>query len=163
MKLNRFLIIFICFISILFMSVGYSSFAEDLLIGGNAEIVGKWNIKITSVEVTYASDGLNVDTPTFTDTTFDFSLKLNKPGDKVIYTITIQNAGTIDAILQSLVFNEEANGSEAISYTVSKTPTDLNAGDTTTLELTITYNESTEELPEVLTKSLTGTITYAQK
>lgn len=163
MKFNKFLIIFIFLITLLLMSVGYSSFATDLDVQGMAEITGTWNIKITKVETTFISPEVTEITPTFTDNTVNLNVKLNKPGDKVIYTITIKNTGTIDATLQGLIFNDEVDGSEAISYTVSKIPEDLNAGDETTIEITITYNDNVTEMPLVKTKTLTGTIAYVQK
>ncbi len=163
MKFNKFLIIFIFLITLLLMSVGYSSFATDLDVQGMAEITGTWNIKITKVEATFISPEVTETTPTFTDNTVNLNVKLNKPGDKVIYTITIKNTGTIDATLQGLIFNDEVDGSEAISYTVSKIPEDLNAGDETTIEITITYNDNVTEMPLVKTKTLTGTIAYVQK
>ena len=164
MRKNKKLIIIIFFIAtIILMAVGYSSFATDFNINRTAEITGEWDVRITNIIATEVSQGCDAGTPTFTKDSINFSAKLNKPGDEIIYEVTIENLGTIDAELQTIIFTEEIDGIEEINYTTSELKKDLNVGDSTTFNIIVTYVKSTEKVPDVKTKTLTGIIQYAQK
>ncbi len=133
-------------------------------INGTAEITGVWDVKITNIETKEISEGCDDGNPQFTDTTATFNAKLQKPGDKIVYIVTIQNLGTIDATLNGVVFmSDDENGSEAITYSTTNLATDLNAGGTTTVEITVKYDSKVKEVPSVKTKTLTGIIEYGQK
>ena len=133
-------------------------------INGTAEITGVWDVKITNIETKEISEGCDDGNPQFTNTTASFNAKLQKPGDKIVYVVTIQNLGTIDATLNGVVFmSDDENGSEAITYSTTNLATDLNAGGTTTVEITVKYDSKVEEVPSVKTKTLTGIIEYEQK
>lgn len=163
MRKNR-IILIVLLIIISVMTVAYAIFSTQLQINGKSEIVGEWNIKITDIEVSEVSEGCNPGEPSFTDTTATFNSELQKPGDKITYVITIQNLGTIDAVLDSATFTpDDENGSPALSYTTVDPSETLNAGDETTCTVTVTYDESYEEIPSVKTKEITGTIEYIQK
>ena len=160
---NKKIILIFFLITIVLMAVGYSSFATDFTINGTAEITGKWDVRITNITATQVSDGCDAGTPTFTKDTVNFSAKLNKPGDEIIYEVTIENLGTIDAELQTIIFTEEIDGIEEINYTTSELKKDLNVGDSTTFNIIVTYVKNTEKIPDVKTKTLTGIIQYVQK
>lgn len=145
------------------MAIGYASFATNLSIQGTSEITGQWDIRITDVTVQEASPESNPGKPTFTNTSVSFDAKLAKPGDSISYLVTIQNNGSIDAELGGIVFIEEIEGSDAISYTLTKPDDELKSGQTTTFTITVTYKPGTTEMPESKTKSITGTIEYVQK
>ena len=163
MKKSKNIIITIIVAVIILMAVAYSSFATQLKINGTAEIIGEWNIKITNVEVEYASDGCSGGEPKYTVSTASFDAKLNKPGDKVIYKISIKNAGTINATLNSVTFTpDNVNGSPAINYSYTEPAKILNSGEETSLTVTATYDEQAEEVPEIKTKTITGIIEYVQ-
>ena len=133
-------------------------------INGTAEITGVWDVKITNIETKEISEGCDDGNQQFTDTTATFNAKLQKPGDKIVYIVTIQNLGTIDATLNGVVFmSDDENGSEAITYSTTNLATDLNAGGTTTVEITVKYDSKVKEVPSVKTKTLTGIIEYGQK
>ena len=139
------------------MAIGYSLFATDFTIEGNAEITGEWDVRITNIKATQVPEGCSAGTPTFTENYISFSAKLNKPGDEIIYEVTIENLGTIDAKLQTILFTEEIN------YTTSELKQELNAGESTTFNIMVTYVKDTESIPSVKTKTLTGLIQYVQK
>ncbi len=164
MKKSKNIIIGALLIVILTMAVGYSAFATDIPINGSAEIIGEWNVRITNIEAKDVSEGCNAGTPEYTNTTAKFNAKLNKPGDKVSYEITVKNAGTIDAIRNECKFtSDEEHGSSAIIYSNTEPSETLLAGEQTTVTVTITYDETVTELPEIKTKSVTGIIEYVQK
>ena len=164
MRKNRVLIIIIFFLAIIvLMAVGYSTFATDFTINGVAEITGNWDVSITNITAIQVPDGCDGGTPTFTNDSINFSAKLNKPGDEIIYEVTIENLGTIDAELQTIIFTEEIDGIEEINYTTSELKKDLNVGDSTTFNVIVTYVKNTKSVPDVKTKTLTGIIQYVQK
>ena len=163
MKKMKYVLLISIFLAIIIMSIGYASFATNLSIQGTSQITGQWDIRITDVTVQEASPGSDPGAPTFTNTSVSFDAKLAKPGDSIAYLVTIQNNGSIDAELGGIVFIEEIEGSDAISYTLTKPDDELKSGQTTTFTITVTYKLSTTEMPEVKTKSITGTIEYVQE
>lgn len=164
MKNSKNIIIIALLIVIVIMAVGYSEFATQLKINGTAQIIGEWNVRITGIKALSVSEGANAGTPEFTITTASFDARLSRPGDKIVYEITIENAGTINATLQSAKFTaDEENGSPAIKYETTQPEQTLNSGETTTFTVTVIYDENTEQVPEITTKTITGIIEYVQK
>ncbi len=163
MHKNKIIILIFFLITIVLMAVGYSIFATDFTINGTSEITGNWDVRITNIIATQVPDGCDAGTPTFTKDSINFSAKLNKPGDEIIYEVTIENLGTIDAELQTIIFTEEIDGIEEINYTTSELKKDLNVGESTTFNIIVTYVKSSESVPDVKTKTLTGIIQYVQK
>ncbi len=164
MKNKRNIVILILIVIIITMAVAYSEFATQLQINGNAEIIGEWDVKIIGIEAQNVSEGCDAGSPEYTNSTAKFDAKLKKPGDKIDYVITIENTGTIDATLKNEKFtSDEVTGSSAIIYTNTDPSQTLNAGEQTTLTVTVTYDENTTEVPEIKTKSIIGIIEYVQK
>lgn len=163
MKKTKNIIIITLLIMILLMAVGYATFVTQLNIKGTAEIVGEWDVRITNVEAVDVSEGCDGGTPEFTNTTVTFDAKLAKPGDSISYLVTIENLGTIDAVLSNIVYKELDNGSPAILYETTELDTLLEAGETTSYTIKMEYDENTTEIPDVTTKSITGIVEYEQK
>ncbi len=163
MRRNKILILIVFLATIILMAVGYSTFATDFTIDGNAEITGEWDVRITNIKAIQVPDSCDAGTPVFTKDSIKFSAKLNKPGDEIIYEVTIENLGTIDAELQTIIFTEEIGGIEEINYTTSELSKYLNVGDSTTFNIMVTYVKDTKSIPNIKTKTLTGTIQYVQK
>lgn len=162
MKNYKLIIIFTFLIVILAMSVGYSAFANQLSLEGVAEIVTDWNVKISKVEVAFVSQGCDAGTPTFTNTNVVFDAKLVKPDDIIIYEITIENAGTIDAKLENIIFMED-NSFYAIRYETSEIKKELNAGEETVFTVSVTYDEEYGSMVQGTVNTIIGFIEYAQK
>ena len=93
------------------MAVGYAAFATTLTINGTAEISSNWEVKYDTTKTTDASGVVN---PTKTlaagtlpsgtvtyqsDQEATVTATLNQPGDKVEFTLTILNTGSLDATL----------------------------------------------------------------
>ena len=164
MKNRKNIIIIAFLVALLVMAVGYSTFATELTFNGNAEITGEWDVRITDMKVTSVSDGCDAGTPEFTDTTINFDSKLEKPGDKITYLITIENLGTIDAVLSNIqIIPDDINGTKAITYRIINPVLELPKSSSTTMEITVEYDPTTTENPDVKTKSITGVIEYSQK
>lgn len=156
--------------AIVIMSVGYAAFATTLNINGNATIAGKWDVQITGITPVISGTASDA-TASFTATTATFDAKLMKPGDSITYTVDIENKGTIDAKLNSIVLTPESQkkdggtGSDAILYDIVSKPADssvLAAGASTTVVVKVTYDPAATTIPTETTRSFTGTIEYVQ-
>ena len=164
MKKSKNIIIGALLLAVLMMAVGYSAFASEMTFSGSAEITGEWDVKITNVEVKEVSSGSDAGSPEFTNNTITFDAKLEKPGDKVVYEITITNSGSIDAKLENLqIVPDIINGSTAISYIIINPSNELLAGEETKMQITAQYDEVVTENPDIKTKTITGVIEYVQK
>ncbi len=163
MKNNKNIIIGTLLVVILIMAVGYSAFATQLTLNGTAEIIGNWDIRITSITAQDVSQNCDPGEPQFTNTTVTFNAKLVKPGDYITYLVMIENYGTFDATLQNFKFTPEEKGSSAIIYTTSEPNNLLPAGEQTCFLLKVMYDENSKEVPEVKTRTITGIIEYVQK
>ena len=94
---------------VLVMAVGYAAFATQLNINGTANITSSWNVhfdssKTTGAGVIDATTGLTgAQAPTGTvayadeNLTANLTANLTQPGDKIVYTLTILNEGSLDA------------------------------------------------------------------
>ncbi len=164
MKNNKNIIIISLLIVILAMAVGYSAFATQLTINGTAEIVGEWDVKITNIDVQNVSSGCDYGEPQYTNTSATFAAKLKNPGDSVTYVVTVKNAGTINAVLNNVIFTpDDIDGSSAIIYTTTEPDEHLPAGGETTFTVTVKYDEKSTEVPSVKTKTITGIVEYVQE
>ncbi len=157
------IIIIIFLIVIFLMSVGYASFATELKVYGVAEIKGTWDVEITNIKILSSKGTSTSEPPQFENTSAIFYPLLNKPGDTIIYEITITNKGSIDAVLSSADFEIDENGSPAILVETTSPSQELKAKDSTSFTVTITYDENVTEEPAVKTQLITGNITYVQK
>ena len=162
MKRTKNIIITALLFAILAMAIGYSAFATQLTLNGTAEITGVWDVRIISIEAQSVSEGCDPGEPKYTNTTATFNAKLIKPGDSITYVITIENSGTINATLSTVVFKEE-NDSPAIKYETTELDHSLQAGNQTSFSVKIQYDPKTTENPSIKNKSLTGIIEYIQE
>ena len=134
------------------MAVGYAAFATTLNINGTATIAGEWDVEITDITPAFAGTASDKTPASFTATT-------------ATYTITVQNKGSIDAKLNTITLTPQADGSDAIIYTVKSQPSAndvLKAGDSTTVVIEAKYDEAVNSVPEVKTKTFTGVLEYVQ-
>ena len=166
MKDKKNVLICALLLTIMVMAVGYAAFRQTLTIDGTATIAGEWQVEITGITSELEGTAKNkTDTPTFTTTTATFDVELVKPGDSATYTITVTNNGSIDAKLNSITLTPQEDGSSAITYEVVKEPAKdsvLAVDGTHEVIIKVTYDEDTEEIPEVTTKKITGVLEYVQ-
>ena len=115
------------------MAVGYAAFAQTLTINGTASIDSTWDVhfdgsKTEGAGVIDVEAGLagatapNGGRISYTDTNHkaNLSATLNQPGDKVTYTLTILNTGSIDAALHKPVLTVEGATAGTGTLTQSK-------------------------------------------
>ncbi len=102
------------------MSIGFAVLSSQLTITSGATISDTWNVQITQIAKKEASSGATESaTPIHTATTATFNVSLKEPGDYAIYTITVANTGSLDAVLKTITQSEGSGGSSAIKYTVT--------------------------------------------
>ena len=134
---------------ILFMAIGFAGISSQLKIEGEASIGDVWNVQITNITKKSATDGVTEVSgfPKNTATTANFNVQLSQPGDNAVYTITVENKGTIAAKLDVVTELEQAidaGGSAAIEYTLEPTATALQgtalaAGESKTFDVKVEY------------------------
>ena len=92
-------------LTILSMGIGFAYLTSNLTITGNTAVSGNsWKVYFTNVQVSEGSVEASVaPTATGTDTTsIDYTILLDKPGDFYEFTVDVVNAGTIDAMIESI-------------------------------------------------------------
>ena len=115
------------------MAVGYAAFAQTLTINGTASIDSTWNVHFDDsktegdgvIDVTTGLAGATAPSGgriSYSDSNHkaDLSATLHQPGDKVTYTLTILNTGSIDAKLHLPVLTVEGATAGTGTLTQSK-------------------------------------------
>ena len=158
---------------IVFMSIGFAALSSQLTINGNATISDTWNVQIASITKKEGSTGVTETAqPTHTATTANFNVSLKEPGDYAIYTVTVKNTGSLDAVLTRITETEGEGGSAAIKYTVTPAAGSEQGSDlpkttgTHTFDVKVEYLSTAvgENAPEAnASKSLSVTLDYNQK
>ena len=166
-RLNRtqrnYIIIGLCAILVI-MGVGYAAFQSQLKISGTSNITSNFLVKITNIEVSSQSGGAadKPDVTTHTDTTATFGTTLQSPGDTITYDITIENQGSIDAVLKTITKTDTNNSAIIFETSGVNEGDELNIGKTATMQVTVTYNPSVTNQPTDLESTLNVTLDYEQ-
>ncbi len=150
-------------IAILFMIVGYAAFSANLNINGTANIASTWQVLFTKIEEVSKSSGVTIKSaPTASGTTATFNLDVQFPGDTIVYKITVENQGTIDAIINDITASKAGNDAIKFNITGIKKGDVLTKGTSTTFNVEITYDINTTKQPTDLNEALTMEINYIQ-
>ena len=161
---NKNAIIAILIAVIILMAVGYAALAQTLNINGISNITSHWEILFIDMNIVENKTGKNVSS-SFDATTATFDVELSSPGDYVEYTLTVENRGTFDALLSSVIkTNLPSTG--AIIYTLSG----ADEGDilfrktTKEVKVRVLYNPNitTQPSENELNTSITITLNYVQ-
>ena len=125
----------------------------------------KWNISFTKVIKTEVrGSAKEISKVSYNDLSASFNVLLPKPSDSISYEFTISNKGTLDAKLDTIVVTPENKDTDAILYETSgiKVGDVLNAGESTILIVTVSYNPKNEDI-EPEGKAAKISINYSQK
>ena len=166
-RLNRtnrnYIIAGLCMILVI-MGVGYAAFQSQLKISGTSNIASNFLVKITGIEVSSKSGGAadKPDVTTHNDTSATFGTTLQTPGDSITYDITIENKGTIDAVLKTISKTDASNSAILFETSGVNEGDPLNVGEIATMQVTVTYNPSVESQPTDLDSTLKVDLTYEQ-
>lgn len=149
-------------IAVVIMAIGYAAFQTKLTINGTGSITSKWGIIISSVTTSITGSAYNIEEPTYSNTNMTFHAGFKKPGDKIVYEVTVKNNGTVDAILNSI--EAQAKGSYALKYTLAgiEEKTRLGAGVSKTFTITIEFDRNMTSIPSDTSKELAIDLNYVQ-
>ena len=166
-KLNRtnrnYIIIGLCMILVI-MGVGYAAFQSQLKITGTSNIASNFLVKITSITPN-SIVGTALDKPeitTYNDTSATFGVILKSPGDSITYDITIENKGTIDAVLKTITKTDTNNSAILFETSGVEENDELKVGETATMKVKVTYNPEVTSQPTDLDSTLNVELDYEQ-
>ena len=165
MEKKKSLIIGCLLATIVFMSVGYAALAQTLNINGTANVNAEWKVEITGITDSNLV-GATVTNTEFDSTSATFDVDLAYPGATATFNVAVENNGTINAALDSISGLEAANSASPaeIQYEITgvKAGDKLAAGADTTATVKVTWLATSEEIPEVKTKTATISLNYVQ-
>ena len=123
MKIDKDNIKIILILLVVCLSLGYAYINSDLNINGTAQVKhANWDIHWANVQV--SSGSVSASTPTINNqTTVNYSVVLNLPGDYYEFTVDAVNGGNIDAMIDTI--DSKLNGAtitalpDYLNYTVS--------------------------------------------
>ena len=145
------------------MTIGYASFSTQLNISGTSSITSNWDVQITNItQGTPTGTGENAVAPSYTATTATMEANLYAPGDAMTYEITIQNKGTIDAVLSKITKSDSNNPAILFETSGVNEGDTLLAGETAKMTVKISYNSSVTSQPENLSAEMAVTLEYTQ-
>ena len=119
-------------ILILGLGIGYAYINSDLNINGTAQVnSANWDVHWANIQVTNGS--VEASSPTISNqTTVNYNITLNTPGDYYEFTVDAVNGGSIDAMIDTI--DSKLNGA-----TITTLPDYLN--------YTVTYSDGVELAP----------------
>ena len=168
------IILCLVLISVLTLTIAYAALNAVLTIQGNAEVTAStWNIYLDNAILSPGSE--DTSNPTITGTNkVEFQTTLNQPGDFYEFTVDVVNAGTIDAMIASVVKTPELTTDQAkfLKYEVTyengtpiTTQQTLSKGTTTPIKIRIEYRNdlTSTDLPTTQTVlDMSLTLEYTQ-
>lgn len=147
MKNKKVMIIAMC-LAILLMITGYSLFQTKLIINGTSEVTSSWKVYFSEI-LSSSGTGTATEamTPRLTNTSLEFSVNLEKPGDSYTYVVRLTNAGSIGAIVNEI--NASSTGSAGVDYTITgiKKGDKLAAGADKVITIKMNYDSSLTAIP----------------
>ena len=156
------IIIGVMIVAVLVMVVVYAALMTRLTINGTGNITSTWNIEITSITSNITGTAYNIENPTYNGTNATFNAGLRKPGDKIEYSITIKNSGSVDAIINEV--NIKTTGSYVIIYTIEgiQNQERLTSGASKTFKIIVEFDREATSIPSDTTKELIMNINCIQ-
>ena len=162
-KKNNLIIVGLCSI-LLLMGIGYAAFSSQLNITGTSNITSTWDVRITNIksELHGAED---IEEPSYDNTNglyASFNTGLKRPGDYALYTVTIENRGSVDARIEKI--NTYYKENKYITFTLSG----LSKGDvikgkeTKELQIKVEFNSDVTSIEENISVDLDISIDVAQ-
>lgn len=180
-KNTQLLVIAVLSFAILFMTVGFATYATTLTIHGTATVQpNTWSVHY--VDTTYAeTTGSKAATSkTITNTDVTYSVTLNKPGDFYEFSIDVINDGSFDAVLKAITMSTLTEAQDKyLNYTLTYDGTPYTASqtglsnslpfasgsNTKTVKVRVEYvqPESSADLPQqAVDVTLTASLDYQQ-
>ena len=175
-KKKEIAIVLLLIVAVILMTVGFALYTQTLNINGTVTVKGSpWNVHYIENQITPTTGSVTATSATVSKTDFAFTVTLEKPGDFYEATVTVQNEGTIGAVLKTLTMSslttEQAkyltytvtyNGTE-YSATANNLSTALAAAGTAPVKVRVEYKADAEQndLPTTdQTVTVTGSLYY---
>ena len=171
-------IILLLIVAVILMTVGFAGFAQQLTINGTVNVTAsKWSVHYVTSSYEEASGSVAASSKTITDTDYEFTTTLTKPGDVYEATVNVTNDGTFDANLVKITMSTLTPAQQKyLTYTVTYAGTDytattgsltlpLDAGATEALKVKVVYVQPADssDLPsEDVEVEVTGSLDYEQ-
>lgn len=177
-KINRFLIIFVVALFIT-ITLGYASLSMSLSIHGASHIINpSWDIHWENIQITEGSvTAISAPTIDSNQTSVNYEVHFDTPGEFYEFTVDAKNAGTIDGMIDSI--DSRLNGSPItilpnyLQYSIRysdgvpiSAKQALGAGTTETYKIRIEFKKDIQasDLPSTdQNLALSFTVTYVQK
>ena len=167
-------------ISLLLIGIIYAILQANLQINGIAKIKSNtWDIHFDNVQINENSVSIGTGDSAATidsenNCKVDFSVTLSLPGDFYEFTVDVVNAGSIDAMIDSIGNSFKVDGVDSdipdyLNYTVTysngaaiTTKHKLASNTTETYKVRVEYKTNIEELPSASTLTMSVEIVYVQ-
>ena len=151
---------------ILGLVLGYAALSQVLNINGTSSISGDFNIQIIALDENTMNHAQTVSKSGLGTTTVSFTVDLESPGASAIYDVTVENKGSIDAVLKSIEGIDEANLSAPLDVKFSTTGIEegdpLLKGQRKTFQVQVRWDSSATEIP-TSNKTLVLKLNYEQQ
>ena len=148
---NRLYYIFgiIAFCTFVSIGIGYSILTSVVRVDGTTSITSTWRIVFTDAKEKTMDKATTKAGPTITGgTSLSLSVELDEPGSQATYDVTVQNQGTIDAVVKEIRFNDgEPNDLKVVVSNLYK-GFPLKAGESKTFQVIATWDPSVPESSE---------------
>ena len=150
-------------ITICVMVIGFATFSSNLNISGTSSIESNWKVVFTNIQELSKTNGVTINnTPTASGTTATFDVSLESPGDTIEYQITVENSGTLDAIIENIKITETESSALLFEVSGIENGDKLAKGAQVNFTIRISYDKNITTQPESLNKKLSIHITYVQ-
>ena len=161
-KQRNYIILGLCSI-LLVMAAGYAAFRTQLTINGTSNITSEFKVLITDIQSrNVVGRAENAEEPSHTETTASFKTNLYLPGDSITYDVTVENQGSIDAVLKTIQKSDSNNNAIIFETSGIQEGEVLKASESTKFSVTVSYNASTTSQPSNITSDLEVTLNYEQ-
>ena len=161
-KQRNYIILGLCSI-LLVMAAGYAAFSSRLTINGTSNITSEFKVLITDIQSrNVVGRAENAEEPSYTETTATFKTNLYLPGDSITYDVTVENQGSIDAVLKTIKKSDSNNNAIIFETSGIQEGEVLKASESTKFSVTVSYNASTTSQPSNITSDLEVTLNYEQ-
>ena len=148
---NRLYYIFgiIAFCTFASIGIGYSILTSVVRVDGTTSITSTWRIVFTDAKEKTMDKATTKAGPTITGgTSLSLSVELDEPGSQATYDVTVQNQGTIDAVVKEIRFNDgKPNDLKVVVSNLYK-GFPLKAGESKTFQVIATWDPSVPESSE---------------
>ena len=159
---RNYIILGLCSI-LLVMVAGYAAFRTQFTINGTSNITSEFKVLITDIQSrNVVGRAENAEEPSHTETTATFKTNLYLPGDSITYDVTVENQGSIDAVLKTIQKSDSNNNAIIFETSGIQEGEVLKASESTKFSVTVSYNASTTSQPSNITSDLEITLDYEQ-